>query len=241
MVSCQEPYPLKGSKHSWQCHPHDAALVNALSFVSMGVEARCHPSKSTAHLVHMKRQPFLCNGHPCHGRHHCHCRWHLCCRCQLSCRSCRRRRRCCCHHCHCHLRRHCHCRCRRRCNCPLPSPLLLSIAVVVSVNNCRRHLCHVALSHRCCRRPCRRPLPSLSLSAIAVAIAIGHHRPHAIGHFQELLPWHGKNCIRPIETKNAHLILFCLDSGRRIDQSRMTAQVSSGDGQHQCWAASSKQ
>jgi hypothetical protein len=59
MVSCQEPSPLKGSKHSLQCHPHDAALVNALSFVSMGVEARCHPSKSTAHLCHMNRQPFL--------------------------------------------------------------------------------------------------------------------------------------------------------------------------------------
>jgi hypothetical protein len=55
---------------------------------------------------------------------------------------------------------------------------------------------------------------------------------HAVGHFCELLPWHGKNCIQPIEAKNAHLILFCSDSGRCTDQSWMTDQVSSGDGQH---------
>ncbi len=30
----------------------------------MGVEARFHPSKSTAHCRHMKRQPFLCNDRP---------------------------------------------------------------------------------------------------------------------------------------------------------------------------------
>jgi hypothetical protein len=36
-------------------------------FVSMGVEARCPLSKSTAHCRHMKRQPFLCNGCPCRG------------------------------------------------------------------------------------------------------------------------------------------------------------------------------
>ncbi len=34
---------MKGSKHSLQCHPHDAALVNANSFVSMGAEARVSP------------------------------------------------------------------------------------------------------------------------------------------------------------------------------------------------------
>jgi hypothetical protein len=43
---------------------------------------------------------------------------------------------------------------------------------------------------------------------IAVAIAIGHHPCHAIGYFRELLPWCSKNCIRPIEAKNAYLILF---------------------------------
>jgi hypothetical protein len=149
MVSCQEPSPLKGRKHSYQCHPHDTALVNALSFVSMGVEARCRPCHSAAHCPHMKRQPSLCHCCPRRGRHHCNCRCHLHCRRQLC--------------------RHCHC-CR-----PLPSPL--AIAIAVSVDHRRRHLCCVAVSHcRChCCRPCRRPLPSLSPSAIAVAISIGHH------------------------------------------------------------------
>jgi hypothetical protein len=50
-----------------------------------------------------------------------------------------------------------------------------------------------------------------------------------------------ENCIQPIEAKNAHLILFCLDSGWRTDQSRMTDQVSGGNGQHQHWVASGKQ
>ncbi len=36
MVSCQGPSPLKGSKHSLQCHPHDAALVNELSLCPWG-------------------------------------------------------------------------------------------------------------------------------------------------------------------------------------------------------------
>jgi hypothetical protein len=77
--------------------------------------------------------------------------------------------------------------------------------------------------------------------AITVAITIGHHHHHAVGIFQKLLPWHGKNCIQPIEGKNAYLILLCLNSRRRIDQSRMTDQVLSGDGQHQRWAVSNKQ
>jgi hypothetical protein len=111
MVTCQETPPLKGSKHSWQCHPHDAALVNALSFVSMGVEARCRPSKSAAHLHRMKRQPFLCNGCPCHGRCHCHHHCHL--------------------HCRCRLHRRCIYRCR--CNCPpLPLRSLSTIAAAIS-------------------------------------------------------------------------------------------------------------
>jgi hypothetical protein len=189
----------------------------------MGVEARCCPSKSTAHLLHMKRQPFLCNGCPCHGHHHCHRRSHLCHRRQL---------------------RH-RCRCRRRCRChqnhPPPLPLPLAIAVTVAVNHCRCHLCCVNVSHCCCRCPCHRPLPSLSPLAITVAITIGHHHRHVVGHFRELLPWRGKNCIQPIEAKNAYLILFFLDSGWHIDQSRMTDQVSSGNGQHQRWAASGKQ
>ncbi len=40
----------------------------------------------------------------------------------------------------------------------------------------------------------------------------------------------GENCIQTIEAKNAYLILFCLDSGWCTDQSRMTDQVSSGNG-----------
>jgi hypothetical protein len=56
-----------------------------------------------------------------------------------------------------------------------------------------------------------------------------------VGHIQELLPWCGKNYIQPIEAKNADLNLFCLNSGRRIDRSRMTDQMLSGDGQHQHW------
>jgi hypothetical protein len=165
----------------------------------MGVEARCHPSKSAAHCRHMKRQPFLCNGCPCCDHCHCHRLSHLRCYCQL-----------CCHR-HCHH----HCRCHR--NCPLPLLLPSAIAVVVAINHCRRHLFCIAVSHHCCFCPCRRPLPSPSPLAIAVAIAISHHHCHAVGHFQELLPWRGKNCIRPIEAKNAYLILFCSDSGRRID------------------------
>jgi hypothetical protein len=33
MMSCQESPPLKESKHSLQCHPHDAALGNAHSLL----------------------------------------------------------------------------------------------------------------------------------------------------------------------------------------------------------------
>ncbi len=122
----------------------------------MGVEARCRPSKSAAHHRHMKRQPFLCNCCPRHGRRHCHRR--------------------------CHLSRQLRRRCRRRCHCNRPSllPLPLAIAVAVAISHCCHHLCRVAVSHRCCRRPCRWPLPSPSPSAIAVAIAIGHHHRHAL-------------------------------------------------------------
>jgi hypothetical protein len=49
IVSCQEPSSFKGSKHSLQCHPHDAVLGNAHSFVSMCREARRRPCHSAAH------------------------------------------------------------------------------------------------------------------------------------------------------------------------------------------------
>ncbi len=124
-----------------------------------------------------------------------------------------------------------HCRCRQPLPLQLPSTIAatisvaspsaiaITVAVALAVGHCR--LCH--------RRPSQLPSP------LAITIIV------AIGHFWELLPWCGENCIRPIEAKNAHLVLFCLDSGRHTDQSRMTDQVSSGNGQHQCWAASSEQ
>jgi hypothetical protein len=127
-------------------------------------------------------------------------------------------------------------------------PLLSPIAVAVSRCDCG------------CRQPSAVvsvALPSAINVAVAVALAIGHCRLHhcqpsqlpsplaitvtiTVSHFRELLPWHGKNCIQPIEAKNAYLILFCLNSGQLIDQSQMTDQVSSGDSQHQHWAASIK-
>jgi hypothetical protein len=101
----------------------------------------------------------------------------------------------------------------------LPSAIAVAIAVALPIGHCR-------LRHRW-------PLQLPSWLAITVTIAISH--------FQELLPWHGENRIQTIETKNAHLILFCLDSGQCTDQSQMTDQVSSGNGQHQRWAASDEQ
>jgi hypothetical protein len=147
MVSCQKTSPLKGRKHSYQCHPHEAALVNALFFVSMGVEARCHPCHSTAHCWHLKWQPCLHHHHIRNGRCHCNRRCHL--------------------RCHCRLRHHC------RCHCPLPLPS--AIAIAVAVDHCRHRLCCVAISNCHCRCPHHQPLLSPSPSAIAVAISIGHH------------------------------------------------------------------
>ncbi len=186
--------------------------------MSMGVETRRRPCHSAAHCRHMKRQPSLCHCRPCRGRCHCNrcCHLHHCC--QLC----------------------CHCRC-----CP-PSPLPLAIVIAVAVDHCHHHLCCVAVSHRryhrpCCRRrPCCRPLLFPSPSAIAVAISLAITIAVALGHFQELLPWRSKNCIQLIKAKNTYLILFCLVSGWRTDQSQMADQVSSGDGQHQRWAASGK-
>ncbi len=97
-----------------------------------------------------------------------------------------------------------------------------------------------------------------SAITIAIALAIGHCRLHhhwhlqspsplaitiaiPIAHCRELLHWHGENSIHTILANNAYLILFCLDIGRRTDQSWMTDQASSGDGQHQRWAVSGKQ
>jgi hypothetical protein len=146
----------------------------------------------------------------------------------------------------------------------------VAIAVAISAVIADSITIAIVFAHHRCRRllPLRSPstiaaaLSVASPSAIAVAVAITlaighcrlrHHWPLqlpsplaitvtvAIGHFRELLPWRGKNCIQLIEAKNAHLILFCSDSGWGTDQSRMTDQVSGSNGQHQRWAASSKQ
>ncbi len=144
-----------------------------------------------------------------------------------------------------------------------------AIAVSISVVVANSVTIAIAVAHCNCCRPLQLwlpltiaaavsvALPSAIAVAVAVALAIGHCRLHhrrpsqlpsplaitvnvAVGHFQQLLPWCGKNSIQPIEAKNAYLILFCLDSGRRTDQSQMTDKVSSGIGQHQRWVVSGK-
>jgi hypothetical protein len=149
-------------------------------------------------------------------------------------------------------------------------PKALHIVIDISVNVANSITIAIAVAHCHWHRPLPLRLPStiaaaLSVAfpsaiavAITVALTIGHcHLRHhwplqlpsplaitvtvAVGHFQELLPWHSKNCIQLIEAKNAHLILFCSDSGQRTDQSRMTDQVLSGNSQYQRWAASGEQ
>jgi hypothetical protein len=100
----------------------------------------------------------------------------------------------------------------------LPSAIAITVAVAFAVGHC-------CLGHRWLSQ-----LPS----PLAITITI------AVGHFPVLLPWHSNNCIQPTEVKNGYLILFCLDSGQRTDQSWMTDQVLSSNGQHQRWAASGK-
>jgi hypothetical protein len=68
----------------------------------------------------------------------------------------------------------------------LPSSIAIAVAVALAVGHCRLRHC----------RPSQLPSP------LAITITV------AVGHFRELLPWHGKNWIRPIEAKNAYLILF---------------------------------
>ncbi len=134
--------------------------MNALSFVSMGAEARCHPCHSAAHLRHMKRQPSHCHCRTRPGHHHCN----RCCHLRQCCRLC-------CHrHCHCPSplpSATCHCGCHRplpllsllHCHQPslLPSPLPSAIAVSVTVGHRSSHLCWAsllpspsAISESCC-------------------------------------------------------------------------------------------
>ncbi len=88
-----------------------------------------------------------------------------------------------------------------------PSPLLWAIAAV-AVTNRRRHLCHVALSHCCRRCPSHQTLLSPTPLDIAVAIAVGHHRPHAVDHFRELLPWRSKNVFEQLKQRMLTLFYF---------------------------------
>jgi hypothetical protein len=123
--------------------------------------------------------------------------------------------------------RHCHLHRPLLLQSPLPItapvsfalPSVIALAVALAIGHCRLH-------HHW-------PLQSLSPLAITIAVTIAHCR--------ELLPWHGKNFIQTTKANNAHIILFCSDSGRRTDQSQMTDQMLSGNGQHQHWAASDKQ
>jgi hypothetical protein len=97
----------------------------------------------------------------------------------------------------------------------LPSAITIAVAIALAVGHCR-------LRHR---QPSQ--LPSLLVITVTVAV----------GHFRELLPWLGKNCIQPIEAKN--LTLFILfGQWAATDQSQITDQVSSGNGQHQHWVVS---
>jgi hypothetical protein len=189
MVSCQEPSPLKGSKHSLQRHPHDAALVNAHSFVSMGVEARCCPCHSTAHCWHMKRRPALCHCCPHCGRCHCNPR---CCL-----------RHCCCLHC-------------RPLPLPLPSPLPSLMPIAIAICHCCHSCCCPLLPPSPLR--CRQPLPSLSPSpsVISISITVDHYSCHL--HWPSPLPLPSaiaKSCclvaVRIVfkQFKQLMLTLFC--------------------------------
>ncbi len=111
------------------------------------------------------------------------------------------------------------------------------IAIGISVIVANSVTIAVAVAHCHHRRPLplRSPstittavfvvLPSAIAIAVAIALAIGHCHLHhrwplqlpsplaitvtvAIGHFREFLPWHGKNCIQPIEAIMLTLFYF---------------------------------
>jgi hypothetical protein len=85
----------------------------------------------------------------------------------------------------------------------LPSPSLLPLPIAFAVGHChcglRKPLPPPSLLRHCQPLPSPLPLPS----AIAVSITQPSQLPSllaitvtvAVGHFRELLPWHGKNCI----------------------------------------------
>ncbi len=125
----------------------------------------------------------------------------------------------------------------------LPSPLPISIAVGHCCCGLCEQLLPPSLLHP--RQPSLLPLPSPL--AIAISITISHCSCHL--YWPSPLPSPSaisESCCLDTarivfnQLKQRMLTLFCLDSGRRTDRTRMTDQVSSSDGQHQRWAASSK-
>ena len=79
----------------------------------------------------------------------------------------------------------------------LATTIAVATALALAIGHCRLHHCW----------------PSQLPSSLAITVTV------AVGHFRELLPWCGESCIRPIEAKNSHLILFCLSSEWRTDCS----------------------
>ncbi len=133
---------------------------------------------------------------------------------------------------------------------PTPSPLSLPLPIAIAVGHCHCSP-HQPLPppSLLCRRQ-RSPLPSPSPlpSAIDVSITIGHCSCYLHWPSPSPLPLAiSESCclgaVRIVfdQLKQRMLIFFfCSDSGRCTDQSWMTDQVSSGNVQHQHWAASSK-
>jgi hypothetical protein len=124
---------------------------------------------------------------------------------------------------------------------PLPLPSPSAIAVAVTITHCRCRLCPVTVSHcrhRCC---CHQPLLSLSQSVITVAISVSHHHCHRRQPLPRVVALVRQELYSNNLSKECLPNFIFLDSGRRTDQSRMTDQASSGDGQHQRWAERDEQ
>ncbi len=135
---------------------------------------------------------------------------------------------------------------------PTPSPLLLPLPIAVAVSHCRcgRHRPLLPPSLLRCRQPLPLPLPLPLPSAIAVSLTIDHPSCHL--HWPSLSPWPlaiSESCclgvarivFNQLKQRMLTLFYFVWTVGGTLIKSRMTDQVSGGNGQHQCWAASSKQ
>jgi hypothetical protein len=150
MVSSQDPFPLKWSKHSLQWHPGGTLRWAMHTPLCPGGRGKVLPLPHCSTLSAHEEATLPCvschDGHCRRPRCHSHCN----CRCRLC--------RCC----------HCHHRCRQ------PSPLLLLLAIAVAIGH-HSH-CHHC---RCCNHcKCFWPLPLSSPLAIAITVAVGHHHHH---------------------------------------------------------------